>query len=225
MVQVKSEFKDFYEEAVRCQDLDRGGSAYNPTWTCRKNGLLCAPGNCPRQPWLRALIIKTEPEAAPEIHEVENEIAEMSSERALERVKPVVSEPSSDQDSEKLVREEPGLRILTRDTAKSKSKPHIKKGHVKRALVTFIEKKTKQLQRWGVDLCFSQTTRRTSILKFRKGRKGDDVRFYFGREVTNRDAERCVGSWFGSLHVHDPQAVVNVMGSSGSYSIDILDES
>jgi hypothetical protein len=110
-------------------------------------------------------------------------------------------------------------RISVRDSRKSKSRAHIKEGRVCRATVTFVGEKTKQLQRWGIDLCFSQKDRKTSILAFRRGL---GVRFYFGQGVSDGDAKACVGSWFENLHVHDPKSFVNASGSP--FSVEFVGE-
>lgn len=220
MSYVMSALREFYQKAPRCPDV-QGKNERSGGWQCRLTGKLCGPKSCPKEP---ELVASLEERAEIQIEEpnrlqVEHTVQEPS---ILQTAVSGSSIPHLNSTS--LSKEEMSPKIMTRDAAKSKSKPHVKRGHVKRATVTFIEKKTKQLQRWGVDLCFSQTTRRTSILKFRKGRKGDDVRFYFGKGVSDGDAERCVGSWFGSLHVHDPESFVNSSGSPENFSIDIFDE-
>jgi hypothetical protein len=112
-----------------------------------------------------------------------------------------------------------GPRISVRDTRKRKSRAHVTEGRVKRVTVTFFGEKTKQLQRWGIDLVFSQKDRKTSILAFRRGM---GVRFYFGQGVSDGDACKCVGTWFESLHIHDPKSVVSASGSP--FSVDFVAE-
>jgi len=222
MSQVKSEFKNFYEQATRCEDLERGGSAYNPLWTCRKTGQPCGPGNCPKHPWLRKLMPKAEPKTESKIHETRNEMVESGSVFSRSSEKRAVLEPDLSYNSTSLSREETSPKISSRNHAKSKTRAHTKKSILKRVTVTFIEKKTKQLQRWGIDMLFSQKTRKTSILEFRRG---SGVRFYFGPEVEDENAKQCVRAWFESLAVYDPENFVNAAGSPENFSIDILDES
>lgn len=224
MVPVKTEFVDFYEEAIRCQDLDRGPSVFKPTWICRKTDQPCGPANCPKHPWLRELITKTEPKAEPEIHETRNEMVESGPVFSRSSEKRAVLEPDLSSNSTSLSREETSPKISSRNHAKSKSKPHVKKGHVRRATITFFEKKSGELRRWGVDLCFAETARKTSILAFRKGRKGDDVRFYFGKGVGDENAKKCVKTWFANLATHDESASINQMGSPTPLSVDIIEE-
>lgn len=224
MVQVKSEFQDFYQEAIRCVDLERGASTYNPTWTCRKNGLFCGPGNCLKRPWLRDLMPKIEPKTESKIHETRNENTERIPRLAFEMPKSGFSGSSTDQDSAKPLGKEAGPRIICRKTAKSNSRPHVKAAsNLKRVLITFVDKKTKVLQRWHFDCVFLEKKRKPSLIEFR-GKRGTSARFYFSTKMQDEDVKSFVGSWFQKLERHDETASVSRMGSPMPFSVDIIEE-
>lgn len=219
MLQVKSEFQDFYKEAVQCKSLDRGTSLFKPTWVCRQNGQLCGPRTCPERPWLRDLMPKMEPKPEPEIGQTENVLIERCPEPGLEKPRPVRDREPTILNSEKSVGKEAAPRIVVREASRAHSRPHA--DHVVKALVSFVDKQTKTLQRWGLNFVYLERKRRPSILQF-ETQRGKNARFYVPLETTNEDIRSLAGSWFLSLRVHDENATINETGSPTPYSIALL---
>lgn len=224
MSQEREELAHFYDQAIRCEDLEKGESLYRQKYLCRKNGLPCGPKSCPRHPWLVELVTKAEPQAEPESGHIENALVERCPGLGLERPRPVRDRETTTLESEKSIRNEAGLRVLVRKTAKSHSQPHPQgSNNLKRILITFKNRETKVLQRWGFSCIFLLRKRKPSVLEFH-GRKGKDARFYFPWEAGNEEIRSVATAWFEKLGIHDSEARVNLMGSPESFNIAILDE-
>jgi hypothetical protein len=229
-----SDLVEFYTKLVpQCRQLEKKGSYWYLTWTCKATGRPCSARECPVHTYLRDLIKMPEPlqQAAELVVGTPGSTSLLAAGEAASYEELSISTPDLKPTftSEALPsnigpqvpssRSEAGPRISIRDSRKSKSRAHIKEGRVKRAMITFFGEKTKQLQRWGIDLCFSQKARKTSILAFRRGM---GVRFYFGQGVSDGDACKCVEAWFENLHMYDPKSFVNA--SDSPFSVDLVNE-